>query len=46
MAGYFESLLEKQPEDVNPQKKPGFLNYVTDIPVGVIKGASQAVQGL
>ena len=46
MAGYFESLLEKKPEDVNPQKKPGFLNYVTDIPVGVIRGASQAVQGL
>jgi len=43
---FFKSLLETKPEDVNPEKKPGFLGYVTDIPVGIAKGASQAVQGL
>ena len=43
---FFKSLLETKPEDVNPEKKPGFLGYVTDVPVGIAKGASQAVQGL
>ena len=43
---YFKSLLETKPEDVSPQKKPGFLGYVTDVPVGVAKGTSQAIQGL
>ena len=43
---FFKSLFEQKPEDVNPEKKPGFLGYVTDIPVGIAKGASQAVQGL
>ena len=42
---FFKSLLETKPEDVNPEKKPGFLGYVTDVPVGIAKGASQAVQG-
>ena len=45
-APFFKSLLETKPEDVNPEKKPGFLGYVTDVPVGIAKGASQAVQGL
>ena len=43
---FFKSLFEQKPEDVSPEKKPGFLGYVTDIPVGIAKGASQAVQGL
>jgi len=43
---FFKSLLETKPEDVNPEKKPGFLDYVTDVPIGIAKGASQAVQGL
>lgn len=43
---YFKSLFETKPEDVSPQKKPGFLGYVKDVPVGIAKGASQAVQGL
>ena len=43
---FFKSLLETQPEKVDPQKKPGFFGYVTDIPVGIAKGASQAIQGL
>jgi hypothetical protein len=43
---FFKSLFEQKPEEVSPEKKPGFLGYVTDIPVGIAKGASQAVQGL
>ena len=46
MAGYFKSLIETKPEDVSPQKKPGFTSYVTDIPVGVARGASLAVREL
>ena len=37
---FAESEQEIQPETV------GALDYITDIPVGVLKGASQAVQGL
>ena len=43
---YFQSLLTTDPKDVDPEKRPGFTDYLTDIPVGAIKGASQAVQGL
>ena len=43
---FFKSLLETPPEKIDPQEKPGFLDYVTDVPVGIAKGASQAVQGL
>ena len=43
---FFKSLFEQKPEEFSPEKKPGFLGYVTDVPVGIEKGASQAVQGL
>ena len=43
---FFTTLLETPPDKVDPQKKPGFFGYVTDVPVGIAKGASQAVQGL
>ena len=43
---FFKSLFEEKPEEVSPEKKPGFLGYVKDVPVGIAKGASQAVQGL
>ena len=42
----FKSLLEQQPEDVDPKGRVGFTDYVTDIPLGALKGASQAIQGL
>ena len=42
----FPNLFNKQPEDVDPIKKPGFTDYVTDIPVGAVRGASLAVREL
>ena len=42
----FPSLFNKQPEDVDPIEKPGFTDYVTDIPVGAVRGASLAVREL
>ena len=42
----FPSLLETKPEDVDPQGRSTFSDYVTDVPVGIARGASQAVKGL
>ena len=47
MASYFESLLaNNDPSELDPKKKPGFLDYVTDIPAGATRGVSTAVQEL
>ena len=40
------SLFNTEPENVYPEGKPGFTDYVTDIPVGAIRGASIAVKEL
>ena len=40
------SLFNTEPEDVDPEGKAGFTDYVTDIPVGAIRGASIAVKEL
>ena len=42
----FGDIFNQQPEDVDPKGKAGFTDYVTDVPVGILRGASQAVQGL
>ena len=46
MAGVFDALITPDPKQVDPQGRPGFTDYVTDIPVGVLKGASRTIQGL
>ena len=43
--GIFDSLFGSSQEPVKPETV-GALDYVTDIPLGAIKGVSQAVQGL
>ena len=43
---YFETLLTQKPADVDPKGKPGFTDYVTDIPVGAFRGVSIAVREL
>jgi hypothetical protein len=43
---YFETLLTEKPADVDPKGKPGFTDYVTDIPVGAFRGVSIAVREL
>ena len=43
--GIFDSLFGSSQEPVKPETV-GALDYVTDIPLGSIKGVSQAVQGL
>ena len=42
----FGDIFNQQPEDVDPKGKAGFTDYVTDVPIGILRGASQAVQGL
>ena len=42
----FSNIFTQQPEDLDPKGKPSFSDYVTDVPVGILRGASQAVQGL
>ncbi len=43
---YFETILTEKPADVDPKGKPGFTDYVTDIPVGAFRGVSIAVREL
>ena len=45
----FESILQRinpQPEPVERPTTVGVTDYLTDIPVGIAKGASQAIKGL
>ena len=46
MSSFFQDLLSTDPSEVEPKKKPGFTDYVTDIPVGAFRGASIAVKEL
>jgi len=41
----FGNLFDEAEEEIQPETV-GALDYLTDIPVGILKGASQAVQGL
>ena len=46
MSSFFQDLLSTDPSEVEPKKKPGFTDYLTDIPVGAARGASIAVKEL
>jgi hypothetical protein len=41
----FGNLFDESEEEIQPETV-GALDYITDIPLGILKGASQAVQGL
>jgi hypothetical protein len=41
----FGGLFDAEKEQVQPETV-GAINYLTDVPIGVVKGLSQAVQGL
>ena len=41
----FGNLFDETEQEIQPETV-GALDYLTDIPLGVLKGASQAVQGL
>src|SRR5210317_143130 len=41
----FGTLFSEPQEEIKPETV-GALDYITDIPVGLVKGVSQAVQGL
>ena len=43
--GIFGGLFSEPQEEIKPETV-GALDYITDIPVGLVKGVSQAVQGL
>ena len=43
--GIFGGFFDPPEENINPERV-GALDYLTDIPVGAVKGISQAVQGL
>ena len=46
MSSFFQNFLSEDPSELDPKGKPGFTDYVTDIPVGAFRGASIAVKEL